>query len=652
MPLSIVAITWPINRAEGEKCQQIYRGFDFLRTTVECDVQIVQRLIPNPITAPDNLQATKAWRRVMRASDVVLGGMLNIRINLCVACAIMRYYNTAMQQSDINEVLDQLLSLPRESECVEFKTKDNKFSLDELGRYFSALSNEANLKSKTCGWLIYGVNNDHNVVGTDIKRNPGALDSLKHAVSQHTTGNLTFVEVHEVIRPGGRVVMFEVPPAPAGIPIAWYGHYYGRDHDSLVALNIDEIERIRGQSPADDWSGKVCEGATLEALDPKAMECARVLFKKKHHRLESEVGNWGDREFLNKARLAINGHPTNSAVVLLGQLEASTLLSPCIAQLTWILEDANGVRQDYEHFGPPLLLQVDNIYARLRNVTIRQLPDGTLFPREIKQYDSWVVREALHNCIAHQDYSLCHRINVVETPSEVVFENAGSFLPVDIKSLLESETSTSFYRNWSLANAMVELNMIDSVGSGIQTMYRKQQERSFPLPEYDLSDNKVTVKISGRILDENYTRLLLRREDLDLQTVILLDKVQKGLKLSKDEHRKLKTRGLVEGRYPRIYVSSQLAAAAKRKAAYIKFRAFDDQYYKDMILSFLEKNKSASRSEIDQLLENKLSEALDEKQKRNKVSNLLQSMSKKDGTIVNAGSKRTPRWTLAENINR
>ena len=557
-----------------------------------------------------------------------------------------------MPQQDIDKILDQLLTLPEETECVEFKTKDDKFNLDELGKYFSALSNEANLKGKACGWLVYGVDNDLNVVGTDIKRNPGSLNALKHAVSQKTTGRLTFIEIHKVDHPKGRVVMFEIPPAPRGMPIAWRGHYYGRDHDFLVALNIRKIEQIRSQSPNNDWSAEICKGASLEALAPEAIERARELYKEKKPNLATEVDRWDDAQFLNRIGLAKQGNPTNAAIILLGRHESVSFLSTGVVRVSWILKDEHGVEQAYEHFGPPFLLQVNAIFAKLRNLTVRQLPEGTLFPREIKQYDPWVVREALHNCIAHQDYSMNHRISVVEKAGEVIFENAGAFLPGNIESLLTGDTPPPFYRNQYLANAMVELNMIDTIGSGIRRMFIEQKKRSFPLPDYDLTDlNKVTVRISGRILDENYTKLLLKHENLALQTVILLDRVQKGLKLTKVEHAKLKKLGWVEGRYPNLFVSSEIAVATKQKADYIKNRPFDNDSYKTWILSFIEKFGSASRSDIDGLLTDKLSDTLDERQKKTKVSNLLQSMSKQDRTIVNAGSRKIPKWVLAGGPN-
>ena len=82
------------------------------------------------------------------------------------------------------------------------------------------------------------------------------------------------------------------------------------------------------------------------------------------------------------------------------------------------------------------------------------------------------------------------------------------------------------YRNPFLATAMVNLNMIDTVGSGILKMFLAQKKRCFPLPDYDFSNHKVRMKLYGKILDINYTRRLLN-EDLPLSEVFELDRKQK-----------------------------------------------------------------------------------------------------------------------------
>ena len=133
---------------------------------------------------------------------------------------------------------------------------------------------------------------------------------------------------------------------------------------------------------------------------------------------------------------------------------------------------------------------------------------------------------------------------------------------------------------------------------------------------------------------------------LDLKTVVYLDKVQKKERLADQEYKALKAQKLVEGRYPNIYVSAGIADITGDKTSYIKNRAFDDEYYKKLIIAFIKKYESATKREIDELLIDKLPNALDEKQKRKKINNLLYVMSKKDSKIKNKGSKKKPKWVL------
>jgi ATP-dependent DNA helicase RecG len=110
-------------------------------------------------------------------------------------------------------------------------------------------------------------------------------------------------------------------------------------------------------------------------------------------------------------------------------------------------------------------------------------------------------------------------------------------------------------------------------------------ERFFPLPDYDLKNpDRVKVYIYGEIIDEKYSRLLIENADLDIWSVILLDKVQKQVRINKYEHSQLRKQGLIEGRYPNLFVAAKVAAATGMKARYIRDRGFDKKYYQDMIL--------------------------------------------------------------------
>lgn len=547
-------------------------------------------------------------------------------------------------------LLDEFRAQPVETEWLEFKEAKNNFDFDDLGQYFSALANEANLAGKSSGWLVFGVANKppRQIVGTAYRNSPESLQKLKQEISRNLSPTLSFEEIHEVRHPDGRVLLFRIPAAPKGIPVAWNGHFFGRNGESLGGLSLVEIERIRAQAGFVDWSAEIVPAATLAALDPKAVALARDKFKEKYPDLAAEVEHWDDARFLSKLKVMIDGRLTRAALVLLGQPEAAAWLSPAMARITWVLRDAQGDDLDYAHLDAPLLLSSEAFFARIRNLTYRYLPPGTLFPTEVPQYDSWVIREALHNSIAHQDYTLGGRINVVEKPDELLFTNLGDFLPGSVEAVIERDAPPERYRNLCLANAMFDLKMIDVRGGGIRRMFREQRNRFFPLPEYLIESERrrVEVRIFGKLLDEKYTHALIARPELTLHEVILLDRVQKQKPLSSSEIKLLRPKKLIEGRAPNVYISAKVADLVGQQAAYIRNRGSDKTHYKQLIVDLIRTFGPATRQQINELLLPKLPEVLSERQKLNKISNLLAEMAHKDRTIRNEGSDTRPHWAL------
>ncbi len=555
-----------------------------------------------------------------------------------------------MNRNRLKAKLEELMNLPRETEWVEFKEAKSNFDFDDLGRYFSALSNEANLKKRPAGWLVFGVTDKppRQIVGSNYRLQSPGLDRLKNKIAKHTNYQITFVEIHELLLPQGRVIVFEIPPAPPGIPTEWEGQVFGRHGESLSHLTLQEIDQIRKQVIHEDWSTYICEGATIDDLDPNALAFARQKYKEKQSGLSSEVDQWDDATFLNKAKLCIEGKITRTAIILLGKNESEHFLSPSIARITWVLRDEDGMEKDYQHFGPPLLLAVDQVFKRIRNLTYRYLPDASLFPEEISQYDPWVIRETLHNCIAHQDYTLMGQINVVEEPESLLFTNLGDFIPGSVEEVIRRDAPPEFYRNRFLAEVMVNLKMIDTIGSGIKRMFTKQRQRYFPMPDYDLSERRhVKVRIIGKVIDDKYTRMLMAMPELNLFDVIALDKVQKGKSLAVEEYKALKKKRLIEGRRPNLYVSAKVADITGTRADYIRKRPFDKNHYKMMIVKYLREYQEASRVEIDKLLIDKISDVLDYPQKKNFIMNLLQEM-RCEGSIRPIGGKRGrgTKWEL------
>ncbi len=535
---------------------------------------------------------------------------------------------------DIQATLAHLRSLDGENEVLEFKEANNTYSFDKIGKYFSALANEANLLGKEDAWLVFGIkDSDKSIIDTKFRTDTTKLHSLKAEIANKTTNRITFKDIYEVHTPHGRVVLFQIPAAPLGIPVAWAGHYYGRDGEELHPLNLEELERIRKQVQAEDWSIGLCQGATLADLSQEAIAKARELYLVKNPALAAEIDQWDDMTFLNKAKLCIQGRITRAAIVLLGKPESEHFLNPGVTTISWILKDRDNVEKDYAHFSCPFLLSVEQVYAKIRYIKYRYLASGSLFPDEVDSYDPYIVREALNNCIAHQDYTLGGKINVVEREDSVlVFANMGSFIPRTIENVITADAPESRYRNSFLAHAMVNLNMIDTIGSGIKRMFTIQRKKFFPLPEYSFANNQVKVEITGKVLDMKYARKLAQMPSLGLADIMLLDKVQKQKDLDAEEIRRLKNKKLIEGRKPNFHISSQVAEKTGQAADYMKMRGIDDEYCKKIILDYLQKFLEGKRTDFEKILLDKLPDVLDEQQKKDKVKNLLQGL-RKSGVI-------------------
>lgn len=532
-----------------------------------------------------------------------------------------------------------------ENEAVEFKEAGRDFDTDKIGRYVCALSNEANLGGASAGWLVFGVRNKtRSVVGTDYRSDPARLNGIKAQVADGTEPSLTFRSVRIVDHSDGRVVLFEVPPAPQGLPIAWKGHYYARAGESLKPLTIDKLDAIRREDSAMDWTAQPVPDAEMADLSPEAMRVAREAFTQRNSTrvTREEVETWSDEQFLGHVGLLDRRGLNRAAVLLLGKPEAAWLLNPLMAELTWRLV---GQEEAYEHFTIPFVLATTALYSRIRNVKIQLLPPDELVRREVEKYDQKSVLEAMHNCIAHQDYSQASRVSVTEYPDRLEFVSVGSFYEGAPDEYAVEGHVPRRYRNPALVQAMTQLNMIDHLGYGIERMNHSQASRYLPLPDYDLSNPcEVRLTIYGSVVDESYTRMLMARSDLPFEDVLALDRVQKGRPISDTALRRLRRKGLVEGRKPHLRVAASVAEATGTKAAYVEKRGRSEEYCMALVTDLIRQCGPVTRAEINEVVYPALPTDLSAEQRYDKVGNLLRKM-RKDGII--SFDRPSSRWSLA-----
>jgi ATP-dependent DNA helicase RecG len=544
-----------------------------------------------------------------------------------------------MTEKELQDYLKTKFPVENEKcEWKEFKSLKNSVAGDAGKDIISYISAIANMQG---GNLVIGIQ-DKTLSIVGIQDFAGyTIENIRFRVIGNCTNiNVEAFSIQEIITSDSNKVVwiFHIPKHQFRLPVYAHKKIWQRIDDNLVEMTKSRLDAILTQIQInEDWSKVIIEDATIEDLDQKAIQKARVEFKKRNPKYSDDVDNWDDTDFLNKAKLTIKGRITRTALILLGKDESEHFLDSSV-KIRWNLKTLDNQDKDFEIFSIPFLLSVDEVYKRIRNLKYRYLREGTLFPDEVLRYEPFNIRESLNNAIAHQDYSKGARINVVEFEDDhLVFSNYGSFLPKSVEDVVLKDTPEEVYRNPFLVEAMKNLDMIETQGGGIRKIFNFQKQRFFPLPDYNFEDNKVKVTITGKILDENFAKIIIQNSDLGLDEVILLDKVQKHKEITEAEFKHLKKLKCIEGRRPQIYLSFNIVGSTKDEglqAEYLANRSFDDAHFKEMILEYLRKWGKTKRDKIDNLIIPKLSTVLTQEKKRNKVTNYLSAL-RMEGKIVN-----------------
>ena len=564
-----------------------------------------------------------------------------------------------MTENELKEFL--LRSYPIEDEKCdwkEMKNLKNSFNGHEGEDVMSYVSGIANMEG---GDLVIGVEDKTlNIIGTDLTKfnldkNSAVLKIKENCVNISSEG----LSVDEYITSDTQktVWVIHIPKHLPRKPVYAHKHAWQRIKDSLVFITPERESAILNESVsegnASKWTATVLPDATLDDLDPKAILKAREQYKEVYPSKAKEVDSWDDIKFLNKAKITIKGKITIAAIILLGKEESEHYLLPSVCKIRWTLKNEKGENLDYEIFSIPMILAIDEVGKKIRNTKYEYTIAGNMFPEPpMYRYDVFTLREPLNNAIGHQDYKKDARIEVIEYDNDhLVFQNYGSFLPGSVEKVVLEDSPESIYRNPFLIEAMRNVHMVETEGGGIRKLFEQQRKRFFPMPEYDLSDGKVKVTIDGKVIDEQFAKILVQVPDMSMSDILLLDKVQKQKRLSDDEIKYMRKKKLIEGRKPNVFLSRNIVRQTKDvglKATYVKNKSFDDEYFRKLIIQYLEKFSIAKRSDIDDLLMGKLSDVLTIDQKKNKIKNLLYQLRKNN--IIETDHSRN--WSLSYRFRR
>lgn len=530
----------------------------------------------------------------------------------------------------------------------EMKNLKNSFNGHEGEDVMSYVSGIANMEG---GVLVIGVvDKTLEIVGTDLSQFNLDINSAVFKIKENCT-NVSSEGLHidEFITNDTKKVVWviHIPKHLPRRPVYAHKKAWQRIKDNLVQLTYEREEAILSEGLLNqDWTAQILPDATIDDLDPEAILKAREKYKEVHLGRDKEVDEWDDRTFLNKAHITIKGQITIAAIILLGREESEHYLLPKVCKVRWTLKNERADNLDFKIFSIPMILAIEDIGRQIRNTTYEFTISGNIFPEKLFRYDEFTLREPLNNAIAHQDYDKGARIEVIEYENDhLIFRNYGTFLPESVEKVVLDDSPESIYRYPFLVEAMRNVHMVDTEGGGIKKLYEQQKKRFFPMPEYDLSNGMVTVDIEGKVIDEQFARILVGIPDLSMSDLILLDKVQKQKRLTDEQIKYLRKKKFIEGRRNNLFLSKAITKNTGNvglKSTYVKNKSFDDDYFRRLIVQYIEKFGAVNRHEIDVLLMDKLSDVLSEQQKKNKITNLLSYLRMHD--VIKTNEKK--KWVL------
>lgn len=528
------------------------------------------------------------------------------------------------------EQLEELMR-SKEDEQLEFKEARTGFHFDRLVEYCVALANERG------GRLVLGVSDGRprQVVGTQAVSDPGGM-KRKLYDTLHIR-----IEVDEVRHPKGRVVVFQVPSRPIGVPLACQGAYLMRSGSSLVAMTPDQLRRIFDES-IPDFSAEICSGANMSDLDQVGIERFRDQWMRKSK--NASLAAVSQEQILADAELMRGKRITFAALILLGTREA---LGRYLAQAELVFEyrsnDANIRYQQRVDFREGFFLFRDDIWelVNLRNDK-QQFQDG-LFVWDIPTFNETVVREAILNAICHRDYRMSGSVFVRQYPSKLEIISPGG-LPAGItpQNIMYRQEP----RNRRLAEAVSRCGLVERAGQGIDLMFRECIRESKARPDFRGTDAyQVSLTFRGEVRDIRFLRFIekIGRERLDLFSVedfLLLELANRGARVPADlkpNAARLIESGVLESvGGGKCMLSRRFYEFIGEKGVYTRKRGLDRATNKALLLKHVRDNTNMG-SKLDELMQVLPGHS------RQQVQYLLREL-RKAGEVHLVGKTNSARW--------
>ena len=487
----------------------------------------------------------------------------------------------------------------KEGEHVQFKEAKNRFDFGEAARCCCALANDGG------GKLVFGISDKRprSVVGSRAFEQPertrmGLIDKLKINVDFQL---FTYEEK--------RVLVFDVKSRPIGLPILYEGVAWIYDGDTLKEMPEEKRRKIY-EEIGTDFSGKICDGATIKDLDEAAIEAFRAKWIEKSGK--KQLATLSKEQLLHDCGAITDEGVTYAALILFGKNAAIIKYLP---QAEIIFEyrssEASGPANQREEFKSGFFTCYDRIWELVNLRNDKQHYQEGFFVFDIFTFNERVVREAILNAVSHRNYQFGGSIFVRQYRDRLVVESPGG-LPFGIT--LDNILDRQLPRNRRIAEILSLCGMVERSGQGMNLMFELSVQEAKPLPDFTGTDEFfVSVTLNGLIIDKAMLSVINRisersTELLSTEDFLVIDALYHDRPLNgKMQARlpRLVEMGIVEHIGRKKYVLARsLYAATGKTGVHTRHVGLDKDTNKALLLKHIRQNNDVGTpfKELQQVL--------------------------------------------------
>ena len=519
----------------------------------------------------------------------------------------------------------------KEGENIEFKKAENSFEFDELAQYACAIANCGG------GYIALGI--------TD-KRPRKVVGSRAFPQPERTREGLMTrlrlrIDFHLLESEGKRVLVFDIPSRPVGVPIQDKGISWWRVGESLVEMPMAELRAIFTEA-GHDFSADVCEEAQLDDLDSDAIETFRGRWLEKTDRIALAI--LPQAQLLRDCEAVTQKGITYAALILFGKREAlGRLLGQSEVIFEYRATEASGPAQQREEFRQGFFSFYDRLWELINLRNNKQHYQDGLFILDVPTFDERVIREAILNAVSHRDYQLGGSVFVRQYQHRLVVDSPGGFPPdITLENILDRQSP----RNRRISDILARCGLVERSGQGMNLMFELSVKQAKSLPDFSGTDRlHVRVTLDGLVQDPKLLTMMERIGQETLQSFstgdfILLNHVRSDRPVPeelRDHIARLLELGVIEKvARGRFILGQRYYATTGKKGVYTRMRGLDRETNKELLMKHIREN-AGNGSRLDELLQ--VLPSLTKSQ----VQKLVRQL-KKENRVHLEGTTRAGKW--------